>query len=210
MTTISDSTPEILSEIVVFLERQYSPLLTPTILLSSKAPSLPVNAPQPQGKQKAPRIYAERPVTIFIVYAPDDERFRILMERELNTLLKQGLNIVWDFFDVTTALDFITDIDNPLNERDLILLLVSPDFVTLDFCYDPLMKQAVERHKKGAWVSPVLLRKSRWERTPFGSKPLPVLPKNRIPVIDWPNEDDAFFDISVGIERGIKYLAGHQ
>jgi hypothetical protein len=204
MTTISDTTSEILSEIVAFLETQYSPL--PTIKMSSKAPPLPDNASQLQPTQRPQQVNNERPITIFIAYVSADDRFRKLLERELRTLSKQGLNITWESYEVTTVLDFITDIDNPLNERDLILLLVSPDFVTLDFCYDSVMKRTVERHSKGAWVSPVLLRPSRWERTPFGMKPLPVLPRNKRPVTEWSDEDAAFLDISEGIERGIESL----
>ncbi len=208
MTAISDTSPELLSEIMAFLETRVSPLST--IEMSSEAPPLPEKASQPQPAQKPQQVSSERPVTIFIAYVSADDRLSKLIERELKTLLNQGLNITWEAFDVTTALDFITDIDNPLNERDLILLLVSPDFVTLDFCYDPLMQQAVERHKKGAWISPVLLRRSRWERTPFGRKSLPVLPRNKLPVTEWSNEDAALFDISKGIERGVTYLRGHQ
>jgi hypothetical protein len=209
MTIFSDTPAEILSEIMVFIGKQSAPLLIPTVLLSSKTPLPPVNTPQ-QQIQGTLRIFARRPITIFVAYAPDDERYRQLLERELWTLSRQGLNIIWDFFNVTTSLDLIMDTDNPLDMSDLILLLVSPDFVSLDFCYNQAMQQAVDRHKRGAWVSPILLRKSRWERTPFGIKPLPVLPKNRVPVKEWLDEDAAFFDISEGIIRGVKHLAGHQ
>ncbi len=211
MTTISDTTPELLSEIMAFLHTRYSPLSTIEVgseapEVSSEAPPLSDNASLPQLAQKPQQESNERPITIFIAYVSADDRFRRLIERELNTLLRQGLNIEWDFFEVTTVLDFITNTDNPLNERDLILLLVSPDFVTLSFCYDPLMEQTVKRHRKGAWVSPILLRRSRWERTPFGKMPLPVLPKNKIPVTEWANEDAAIIDISEGIEIGITFL----
>lgn len=211
MTIFSDTPAEILSEMMVVIERQYAPLLIPTVLLSPKTPVPPANTPQPQI-QGTMRVFARRPITIFVAYAPndEDEKYRKLLERELKTISKQGLNIIWDFFDVTTSLDLITDTDNPLDLSDLILLLVSPDFVSLDFCYDPAMQQAVERHKRGAWVSPILLRKSRWEPTPFGIKPLPVLPKNRVPVKEWRDDDAAFFDISEGIIRGVRHLAGHQ
>jgi hypothetical protein len=41
---------------------------------------------------------------------------------------------------------------------DFILLLVSPDFLASDYCYDRQMRRALERHAAGeAQVLPVIL-----------------------------------------------------
>ena len=50
-------------------------------------------------------------------------------------------------------------IDEHLNSAAVILLLVSPDFVASDYCYDLEMTRALERHDAGdARVIPVILR----------------------------------------------------
>ena len=66
------------------------------------------------------------------------------------------------------------------------------------------MKQAVKRHMKGAWISPVLLRPCFWDKALFGK--LAFLPSNGVYVTMWSNLDAAFQNIAIGIERAVEYL----
>jgi internalin A len=68
-------------------------------------------------------------------------------------------------------------IDNNLEEADIILLLVSADFIASDYCYDIEMKRALERHESGeARVIPIIVRDVSWQSAPFGK--LQALPIN--------------------------------
>ena len=50
-------------------------------------------------------------------------------------------------------------IDDHLNSADVIVLLVSADFLASDYCYDIEMRRAMKRHEAGeARVIPVILR----------------------------------------------------
>jgi hypothetical protein len=50
-------------------------------------------------------------------------------------------------------------INDRLNTADIILLLISPDSLADDTCYDVEIRRAVERHQSGeARVLPILLR----------------------------------------------------
>jgi len=85
-----------------------------------------------------------------------------------------------------------------LNTADIILLLVSPDFIALDYCYQVEMQCALERHRLGeARVTPVLLRPVDWHEASFAH--LQCLPRNDKPVTEWDNLDAAFRDITSGI-----------
>jgi TIR domain len=56
-----------------------------------------------------------------------------------------------------------------LETANMILLLVSPDFLASDYCYDREMARAMERHESGeARVIPVILHACDWHSTPFG------------------------------------------
>ena len=51
-----------------------------------------------------------------------------------------------------------------LDAADVILLLISPDFIASDYCYEREMKRAMERHRKSeARVIPVILRPCDWK-----------------------------------------------
>jgi hypothetical protein len=94
-------------------------------------------------------------------------------------------------------------IDRHLEEADIILLLVSADFLASNYCWDVEMKRALERHDaREARVIPIILRSVDWQGAPFAR--LQCLPKDAIAVAAWANEDEAFTDIARGIRRAIE------
>ena len=208
ISTTPSEMPDLLSDIRAFLETQNYSIAT------LKTPTIPENAPSPQSRQPSQeRNNGLQPISIAIAYVQTDERHKNCIERDLRTLVKQKWNIKWNAYDINTPSEWVTDVDDPLNACHLLLLLVSPDFVSSEFCYDPSVSQAVKRHMSSFWVSPVLLRPCLWEDTPFGpvqvgGKGLPVLPMNQLSVAEWPSEDAAFLDIARGIKRALEYLKG--
>lgn len=92
------------------------------------------------------------------------------------------------------------EIEKHLDTADIILLLVSSDFMNSDYCYGIEMKRALERHERNeARVIPVILRPVHWQEAPFGN--LQALPTDAKPVTDplWHNLDTAFYDVTEGI-----------
>jgi len=52
-----------------------------------------------------------------------------------------------------------TLIDKHLNTAQIILLIVSPDFIVSDYCYGIELQKALQRHERGeACVIPTILR----------------------------------------------------
>ena len=61
-------------------------------------------------------------------------------------------------------------ISDNLEKADIILLLVSIDFINSSYCYDIELDRAIERHTNGeSVVIPVILRCYMWKSTPFGT-----------------------------------------
>jgi hypothetical protein len=87
----------------------------------------------------------------------------------------------------------------------MILLLVSPDFIASDYCYDREMTLAMERHEKGeARVIPVILRPCDWHDLPFGK--LLGVPRDGKAITTWTNADEAFQDVVRSIKATLKEL----
>ncbi len=85
-----------------------------------------------------------------------------------------------------------------LDRADIILMLVSPDFLASDYCYGVEVARALERRAAGeARVIPVILRPCDWQAAPFGK--LLAAPTDGRPVTKWPDPDDAFLDITKAI-----------
>jgi hypothetical protein len=93
-------------------------------------------------------------------------------------------------------------IDRNLEEAQIVLLLISPDFLASAYCYDIETKRAVERHDRGeARVIPVILRPCDWHEAPFGK--LQALPRDGKAVTSWRNRDEAWKDVAQGIRRAV-------
>jgi hypothetical protein len=124
--------------------------------------------------------------TLFFSYSHVDEDLRDQLETHLSGLRRQGIISSWHDRRITAGEDFGAAIDSQINAANVILLLVSPDFIASDYCYEREMKRALERHQQGdARVIPVILRPCDWHDLPFGK--LLTTPKDGRPITMWPN-----------------------
>lgn len=147
-------------------------------------------------------------VSIFFCYAHEDETLLKKLKAHLRPLQRQGLVTVWYDRDISAGSDWEQQINEQLNSAQIILLLVSPDFMDSDYCYGIEMQRALERHQRGeAGVIPVILRPMYWQGEPLGK--LQALPTDAKPVMGalWHNEDEAFFDVTEGIRTVVVQLA---
>jgi hypothetical protein len=137
-------------------------------------------------------------IRVFYSYSHRDEPHRNRLEDHLTVLRRNGLIENWHDRKIGAGNDWQGTIDANLEAADVILLLVSSDFLASDYCYDVEMKRAMERHKQGsAKVIPVILRDCHWQAAPFGK--LQALPTDGRAVTSWGNRDEAFTDIAKGI-----------
>jgi hypothetical protein len=131
-----------------------------------------------------------------------DENLRDQLEIHLAGLQRQGLISSWHDRRITAGDDFGEAIDQHIDTADVMLLLVSPDFIASDYCYEREMKRALERHQRGeARVIPVILRPCDWKDLPFGK--LLASPKDGRPITKWPNIDEAFQDVVTAIKGAL-------
>ena len=141
--------------------------------------------------------------TLFFSYSHVDENLRDQLEIHLASLRRQGLIDSWHDRRITAGEDFGDAIDEHIDTADVILLLVSPDFIASDYCYEREMKRALEKHERGeARVIPVILRPCDWHDLPFGK--LLATPKDGRPITKWPNADEAFQEVVRSIKEVLK------
>ena len=145
-------------------------------------------------------------VEVFFSYAHRDEGLRDELAKHLSILKRQGVIAAWHDRDIDAGREWGKEIDQHLNSAQIILLLISPDFMASDYCYDIELKRAMGRHEAGeARVIPIILRPVDWSGASFGK--LQALPKNAQPVTDWDNRDRAFMDAARGIHAAVKEFA---
>ncbi len=146
-----------------------------------------------------------RTIKVFYSYAYEDRSLRDELDKHLNNMKRLNQITGWYDRDIQAGVDRVSEIDVHLNTAQIILLLVSPDFMASDYCYSVEMQRALERHAQGeARVIPVILRHVDWEGAPFSG--LQVLPRDARPITSWPDHDEAFWDVTVGIRRAVHDL----
>src|SRR5512135_3071715 len=147
-------------------------------------------------------------VEVFYSYAHEDEPLLDELLKHLGILKRLGVIRGWHDRKITAGTEWKGQIDERLDAAGVILLLVSPDFIASDYCYDQEMTRALERHDKGeARVIPVIPRPvDNWQAAPFAK--LVAAPTDRRPVTSWPNRDEAFSDVAGHIRRAATLARG--
>ena len=150
-----------------------------------------------QGKQI-------EPLQVVFCYAHKDEALRDELEKHLSLLKHEGLFSGWHDRKIGPGKEMYKELDEKLLYAQIVLLLISSDFMASDYCYTVEMTKAMERHEShAARVIPIILRPTDWKTSPFGK--LLALPTDGKPVTSdkWNSQDEAFLDVAEGIRRAI-------
>jgi tetratricopeptide (TPR) repeat protein len=146
---------------------------------------------------------------VFFSYSHKDEVLCDELNAHLAALKRQSVIKNWTDRRITAGADWRDEIEKHLDSADLILLLVSSDFLNSDFCYPIETSRALLRHESGdARVIPVIVRPVDWQGLPLGK--LQALPKDGKPVTLWPNRDEAWLNVTQGIRKAIEEMAGRK
>lgn len=148
------------------------------------------------------------PAKVFYSYAHEDEELRNKLETHLAILRRNGVISEWHDRKIQAGTRWAQAIDHHVDTSNLILLLISPDFLASDYCHDIEMSRALARHSAGeATVIPVILRPVDWHGAPFST--LQALPRDAKPITTWSNLDEAFADVAAGIRKVLDTLPAH-
>jgi hypothetical protein len=143
------------------------------------------------------------PQLLFYSYAHEDELLREQLEKHLSLLKRQGFISGWHDREILPGATWAQEIDVHLESASIVLLLISPDFLASDYCYEVEMQRALERHRHGETrVIPIIMRPCDWQDAPFAH--LQCLPRNGQPVTMWSNQDEAFLNIIQGLRKVIE------
>lgn len=142
---------------------------------------------------------------VFMSYSHKDEELRDELEVQLAMLKRQGLVDVWHDRRLLPGDHLDWTISEELDRADIILLLVSPDFLASDYCYKIEQGRALKRHREGtARLISVILRPCDWIHTELQG--FLVTPKDGKPVTRWPDRDEAFLNVAQSIRRAIEEI----
>lgn len=137
-------------------------------------------------------------LNLFISYSHIDELTKKELVKHMHPLQRLNLIEAWHDGKITAGKDLDEAIIKELNSADIIIMLISIDYLNSYYCIEIEMERAMERHGKGdCRVIPVILRSSMWQHMPFSK--LKALPENAKAVSTWQDRDEALVSVAEGI-----------
>ncbi|MEM9449653.1 MAG: TIR domain-containing protein [Cyanobacteria bacterium P01_E01_bin.6] len=99
------------------------------------------------------------PITVYVAYARKDEALRNALSNHLSTLKRNNVIASWDDSDIDAGEEIDPLVTRKFATAQVILLLVSADFLASDALWELGGTQALQRHRAGvAKVIPIILR----------------------------------------------------
>jgi hypothetical protein len=146
---------------------------------------------------------SSRPLKVFVSYSHKDRTYADRLRVSSAMLRREGAIDLWSDAEISPGDWWREEIGRALESADVVLLLISPDFLESDFCYGVELGRALERHREGTTVVvPVFVRWSDVGNAPING--LQSLPTGRRPIANWPDQDEAWLDIMAGLRRVLR------
>ncbi len=83
------------------------------------------------------------PLRLFFSYSDKDQTTCDRLKAHLSILQRQGLIEVWHDRKISAGREWSGVIDDNLEVADIVVLLLSSDFLASGYCYDDEMKRAL-------------------------------------------------------------------
>lgn len=202
----------VLSFIQEFVNSDHMPGLrtaTATARAENNGSKLPTAVSQPSTSAEKPSRPEAKDssgaIRIFFSYVEKDKKFAEQLETHLAILKRQGLITSWHSRQIVIGQEKDKEIEEHFQQAQIILLLISPDFLASDERYYE-MTRAVEAGKtRNAVVVPVHVRYTdTLDDTPVGK--LLSLPRNGKPVYSWPDRDEVLTEIVKEIRAVVELM----
>ncbi|WP_386071005.1 TIR domain-containing protein [Tahibacter sp. UC22_41] len=142
---------------------------------------------------------------VFISYSRADEAFKDRLLDHLALLKNERLIEPWHDRQLLAGEDYTAKIDREIAKADIVLLLISPNFLASSFCYSRELPQAMRRYEKRLTrVVPIIVRHCGWDSESFAR--FTALPQDGKAIASWSDQDDAFENVVQGIRKVAKIL----
>ena len=146
-------------------------------------------------------------IKIFIAYSREDTDILTELRKNLVVLERTQDIDVWYDGEIEVGANWANSIKEELHSADIILLLISQNFIASDYCYDTEMTQALALHETGkVKVIPVIARECLWQDTPFAK--LQALPSDGKPIMSktWENANRPYFIIANELKEAVNRI----
>jgi hypothetical protein len=135
---------------------------------------------------------------VFVSYAHEDSTLCQELVKRLRFLERQGTLDPWHDVDIRSGTEWKEEIDKNLEAADLILALITADFLASNFCYEMEISEALKLHKRRRSILvPIIARPCAWAQSSIAG--LQVVPAQGKPITAWTDQDQAWESVLAGV-----------
>lgn len=152
---------------------------------------------------RSPKHQARNKPSIFISYSHKDARFRDELRGALAAHELAGEIKLWDDTCIIPGQRWEQSILRKLETADIVIFLLSNDFIRSDYCTQKEMKRALERDADGECaILSVVIRACPFTKLELGQIQA-IVPHGK-PVIEHRHRDSAWYEVSKQLDRVLK------
>lgn len=163
-------------------------------------------APEPtRGLSDAAReAGAPAPRRVFVSYAHEDAAHKRRFDNSLRLLRIQGLIEPWSDAEILPGEPWREEILGALERAEIVVCLLSTDFIASEFCFSTELERALARWEAGeTTVVPIIVRPCEWDQTDL--KKLQAMPTdedgNLVEITQWNDPDVAWLRVARQFRR---------
>lgn len=151
------------------------------------------------------------PTKVFISSASADRDLRDRLRKHLNVLAGQSKIDIWDDSQIAGGDSWRETLNRKVNEAQIVILLLSADFLTSDEVVNAQLPRLLERHEQeGLTLYPLVLKPCTWSLVPWLER-MSIRPLNGQPITSSPdNIDHAFAQVAQDIAMLVQIEATKQ
>ena len=136
---------------------------------------------------------------LFYSYCHIDEHFRDEVAKFLAPLRDSARIDEWHDRRIQAGAAIHREIAKNIDDSDIILLLLSPDYLASAECKAEMRTAMDLRRRNGTSVVPIILRPCGWKS--YDIRDLRAIPTDVRPIIEWSPRDNAYLDIYENINE---------
>lgn len=137
---------------------------------------------------------------IFISYAHKDEVYKNQFETHLSGLKRQNLIDVWTDRQVLIGDKWDEKIKHKLMTSDIVIFLISSDFLASEYINVVEINETIARHKKNeVFIAPIFLRPCDFESSILSD--FQGVPRDAKFIVTWDNIDSAFLEVTKELKK---------
>lgn len=135
-----------------------------------------------------------------ISYSHNDMTYVERLHTHLAVLRREGAISAWFDREILAGSKLDRSIIEEIENCDLFLAMVSPDFLASNYCYETEMTKAMQQDASGTTrIVPIIVEPCDWKSTPL--RQYKALPRDGKPISEWHNANTGFLDIVNELRR---------